>query len=576
MKLIKLLSRKYVHTLAHVFSRFIFFAITLVILASCAQQGQITGGEKDVTPPRILESAPQNKALNFTGNEWYFEFDEYVRVAGAQKELLVTPPLKYPVEFKMRGRKVTVVWQDTLLEETTYMFQFGDGIVDVNEGNPLDSNVFVFSTGDYLDSFSLRGKVIDAFTLKPVEDIWVMLYAENLDSLPYKELPRYFARTDEDGRYELRYLAQGNYKVFALQAVNGGYLYDQPDEAIAFLDSLWPAFSPVDSTAIDLQDLRLFTEEDTLQYIADYEQIGNRGLSFQFNRPADAFELIEINGQEILNWDAIWNTKRDSLVYWFPEPWNYDSLHLAIQLDDFMDTLYLRKPSTGNKGKGRGKQQEEERLKLAPSSTARILHFKPFSLTSQTPLAAFDWTDALLVEAKDSMELAEYVRTEDRKILIDYPWKQGENYRVFIPDSAVTDRFGLTNDTLKFSLIASKVEDFGTFKLNYQLPEHGHDYILQLQQNDGKLVQENVVKASGSITYEYLKTGAYKLKLLYDENNNGKWDTGNYLRGEQPEQVAFFDQAIDLRSNWVTEIDWDFRGTDAEQENEDSQESKVK
>lgn len=557
--------RKYVHTLANVIRKLFYSILLLTLAASCAQQGTISGGEKDTTPPRILESSPQNGALNFTGNEWFFEFDEYVRVAGAQKELLVTPPLKYPVEFKMRGKKVTLVWQDTLLEETTYMFQFGDGIVDVNESNPLDSNVYVFSTGDYLDSFYLNGRVIDAFTLKPMEDIWVMLYPEDQDSLPYKKLPRYFARTDENGRYSLRYLAEGTYKVFALQPVNNGYLYDQPDEAIAFLQGMYSSRSPADSTAEDLEDLRLFLEEDTLQYIADYEQVGNRGLSFQFNRPAEKWSIEEINGQDISRWDSIWNDERDSLVYWFAEPWDYDSLHLSVDLDGFLDTLYLRKPSTGNKGKERGKQQVEERLKLQASSTVKIAHYKTFSLNSETPLRNFNWVDALLIEAQDSMELAPYVVVEDRRVIIDYPWKQGEKYRFFIPDSAITDRFGLTNDTLKYNLTATKVEDFGTFQLNYNLPEQGHPYLLQLQQSDGKVLQEDQVQPTGTITYEYLKTGSYKLKILFDENGNGKWDTGNYLRGEQPEEVAFFDQAIDLRSNWVTEIDWDFKGVGEEE-----------
>lgn len=579
MPLIRALWKNYVHTSQCMNRIYLLFFVSAVLLAACAQQITPTGGEKDTSPPKILKSIPTDKALNYKGKGWFFEFDEYVNVSGAQKELIVTPPLKYPVDFNLRGKGLSIEWRDTLLDQTTYLFQFGDGIVDVNEGNPLDSNIFVFSTGDYLDSFYMEGKVIDALTLKPVEDVWVMLYVQNDDSLPYKELPRYFAKTDESGSYRLNYLAKGDYKVFALKPVNGGYLYDQPDESIAFLERMFAANSPMDSTAIALPELRLFAEEDTLQYLADYEQIQNRGLTFKFNQPAEELQINEINGQNIADWDSVWSDRRDSLAFWFPAPWDYDSLHLEVVTAAFRDTVYLRKPQQRNKGKARGKQDEVEQLALSVPSTSKVLHFKPFVLSSETPLAEVDWSDALLVEAGDTMELATYVGLEDSKVIIDYPWKQGEKYKIFIPDSALTDRFGLTNDTLNYALMASKDEEFGSFQLNFQLPDSGHAYLIQLQKSDGKALQEDLVSAKGSLVYSHLKTGSYKLKLFFDQNNNGKWDTGNYLKHDQPERVAFYDQTIELRSNWITEIDWLFTdglldGSSEEQEPENESKEK--
>ncbi|MEX2597784.1 MAG: Ig-like domain-containing protein [Salibacteraceae bacterium] len=526
-----------------------------VVMVSCAQQRTPMGGPVDDTPPQILESNPQNEALNYKGKQIYFQFDEFVRVAAATKELVVTPPLKYPVTFKMKGKKVYVNWTDTLADETTYMFQFGEGIVDVNESNPLDSNVFVFSTGDYLDSMQFDGLVIDGFSLKPLENVWVMLYPEDIDSLPYNELPRYFAKTDKAGRYSLRYISPGEYKVFALKPVNSGYLFDQPDEEIGYLKGMYEARNPRDTNATDLPEIKLFLQEDTLQFIKENKQIQNKGLTFEFNRPVEMLQLKELSGMDISFWESTWNSFNDSVVYWFDQPLDYDSLKLEIKVEGFIDTLFLRKPSTSRKGIRRG-SSEAERIVVKPSSTTKLPHFKPFWLSVSTPLAETDFSNALLIEEKDTLPMGDLVELEGNKIKLDYKWKQETKYRFFIPDSSLFDRFGTTNDTLLLNLTSTKKEDFGILKISYQLPEVEHGFIWQLQSKDGKLIKEDLVSREGVLNYEFLNTGQYKVKLIFDENDNSRWDPGNYLKDIQPENVVFYEEAIDVRSNWVTELEW--------------------
>lgn len=544
------------NTLALVFRKhFYIFLLPLFAVFGCAQPGSLTGGDVDRTPPKILSSSPLNGSLNVSDNSILFEFDEYVRVAAAPKELLVTPPLKYPVDFIMKGRLVTVSWKDTLLENTTYLFQFGKGIVDVNEGNVLDSNLFVFSTGDYLDSFYLEGKVIDAFSLKPMEDVLVMLYTEDIDSLPYKELPRYFAKTDAQGNYKLQYLSQGSYKLFALKSGNNGYLYDLPEEAIGFLPGKHAAWNPADTIVEAIEDIKLFVAEDTVQYLSSKQQLSNRGLVLEFNRRVDSLSLNEISGQSFEPWDRVWNASRDSVVLWFNTPLDYDSLHLEVKVAGFIDTLKFRKPGSGKSG-GKGAQDDERVLKLTAGSTTKIQHYASFVLTSTTPIKEVDLSSSLLIEGEDSLALAGYVTIDDRELVIDFPWKQGEKYRLFIPDSAVFDRFGRTNDTIRYNLVATKETDFGNLTLNHFLPELGHKYVVELLKADGKVLRSNLVDARGSINYPYLPTGQYRIKVIYDENNSGDWDTGNYLKGLQAEKVAFYEQNIEVRSNWITEMEW--------------------
>ena len=205
-----------------------------MLLFGCAQPGKLTGGDKDETPPRILGSSPQNGAVNFDGTSIRMEFDEYVDIGGAAKALVVTPPFDQAPTFTLHNKEVTIEWEGELLDSTTYVFNFGEGIADVNERNPLDSNLFVFSTGSYIDSFEVHGRVVDAFTLQPVKDVTVMLYDNNIDSLPLTSLPPYFAKSDDQGKYAIGYLAAGKYEVFALETGNNGYTFDLPIERIAY------------------------------------------------------------------------------------------------------------------------------------------------------------------------------------------------------------------------------------------------------------------------------------------------------------------------------------------------------
>ena len=558
MKKTGLTWKNFANTLVRKFHNVFFLTLIALLLVSCAQQVSPTGGPKDTEPPKILESSPLNGALNYTGSSIELQFDEYVKVNSANKELLVTPPFETPPEFGMRSKKVTLSWTDTLIPNTTYLFQFGKGIVDMNENNALDSNLFVFSTGDYLDSFELKGKVVDAFTSKPLKDVWVMLYPENEDSLPYKSLPRYFAKTDEQGGYHLRYLSKSDYKVFGLEPVNNGYLFDQPDEVIGFIDEMIPANNPRDTNAALLKDLRMFVQEDTLQFLKEYSQIENKGLAFLFNRPVDTLEIIELGGTDISLWTPEWNTFLDSVAYWFDKPLDYDSLKFHLNVDGFIDTVFFRKPSN-RMGKLKKGSSKDMGLSLKAVSPSVVNHFGDFRLKSKTPIKSSDFSTSLFIEDGDTLSLSPYAKTYLMDVVISHQWKQGGKYKLLITDSSICDKYSLCNDTLLFSFVATKKEDFGELKVNYDLPEQSSQYVWQLLKPDGKLVFEELVSPKGEVEYKLLPTGKYQVKVIADQNQNGKWDSGNYLQHKQPERVYFYDQEIEVRSNWQSEIEWNLK-----------------
>lgn len=531
----------------------------LVLLAGCAKQVAPTGGEKDITPPRILASDPLNESINFQESSISLEFDEYVSLRSANQELIVSPPFKYPVEFKLKNRKVTVSWKDTLDENTTYLLQFGEGIVDVNEGNVLDSSVFVFSTGSYIDSMQVKAKVVDAFDLKPVEDVWVMLYDNNVDSMPYKELPRYFAKTDALGMVELRYLSPGDYKCFALQASNAGYLFDIPDEAVGFLESTVTSSNPVDSNSTDsLYTIRLFVQEDSVQFMQGFSQIKNQGIRLIFNRPVEKLELNELAGKDISGWTDNWSANRDTITYWFPAPDDYDSLKLDVNVGDFRDTVFFRKPSSKGLGGKKGKKGIGQGLQLK-SGGGKVQHFKWFSVRSETPISKMDFSQAVFTEDGDTVEFMEHIEENFYGFKLKYPWKESGEYTLLVPDSSIADRYGQQNDTLMWKFSTTRKEDFGQLIIQHTLPDEGYQYIWQLLKEDGKVVDERLVSPKGKVNYDHLATGKYQVRILHDANGNEIWDTGYYPGKRQPERVVYFDEQIEVRSNWVTETAWELR-----------------
>ncbi len=221
------------------------FLIILLIIGSCANVVSPTGGPKDEQPPRVLRSTPPNYSPHYKGEEIRIYFDEFVELRELRQNLLISPPLKNDPEIRLRGRSVVINIEDTLRENTTYNFFFGESIVDITEGNPLSNFQFVFSTGEYVDSLSVQGKIVDAATLEPAKDAFVMMYDSIFDSVPMLQRPVYISKTNEEGTFNIRNMRDDEYLMFALVDMNSNYLYDTPDEKIAFSDSLIkPEFIP--------------------------------------------------------------------------------------------------------------------------------------------------------------------------------------------------------------------------------------------------------------------------------------------------------------------------------------------
>jgi hypothetical protein len=219
---------------------YMVWLVQFILLHGCARVGAPTGGIKDTTPPSYLKGTPGNRSTHFSAKEIELEFDEYLQLKDLNKELMISPPLEKKPDIRLKGKSIRINLENKLLPNTTYTFNFGNAIVDNNEGNPLPDFEYVFSTGDNIDSLAVTGKVLDAFSHKPADEaevMMIMLYDNLADSAPLKEIPRYVGRANRNGLFSINNIKTDTFRVVALNDANNNMRYDPFNESIAFLDS---------------------------------------------------------------------------------------------------------------------------------------------------------------------------------------------------------------------------------------------------------------------------------------------------------------------------------------------------
>lgn len=533
----------------------ILFVGTMVI--GCAQELPISGGKKDTDPPEILKSVPINGSRNFRGKKIIMEFDEFVQLKNQTAELLVSPPLKYAPEFKMAGKRVIVKVSDTLLPNTTYLFNFGKGIVDFREGNPLDSNIIVFSTGEKLDTFSIKGVLKNSKDLLPVKDANVMLYEDLSDSVSSYERPTYLARTNEQGEFTLPYVSNKNYQIFALKDNNRNYLFDISSEEIAFLKN------PVNPSS-DIVKLYLFQEETTQQYVRNKSQIHYGALSLGLNASFKKLAIESVNLPKDFKVERIVET--DSVVVWFPTPPEGDSLYFYVSDEsDWRDTVNLRwKNKEKWEGKRKRKKKKVEFEVKADLPEGTLDYFDTLWLDFSQPLSKWNPHNVLFTRGRDTISVDSIAmfnklrlfKKLKRRVPFIFPWKQGEQYKIKLLPSSATDLFGTNIDSTSLSIRTLKFEDYGSMVFKLQAPNRKHNYVLELLDSKQNVVKSWRVKPSDKVEWKRIRPGKYQFKLIYDVNENGSWDTGKYGEKRQPEKIVFYNKPINVRANWDVDLEW--------------------
>lgn len=534
--------------------KYILGLTLLLTAAGCAIRVAPTGGPKDDKAPVLLKASPDTFSTNFNSKTIEFDFNEYFQVNDLTNRLVISPPMEKQPIPKIKGKKLILELQEPLRPNTTYNFNFGSAIADMNENNAMRDFSYTFSTGSYIDSLAINGGVTNAFTGLPEKDVTILLYTNNADSLPYKEKPAYFTKTNDGGIFTINYIAPGKYKIFALKESNNNYLLDAEDEQIAFIDTL------VDASKYSGVQFKLFKPERKKQKLLKKEFAMPGKLTLTFNKPVQNFKLSQLYSPADTGfYFTEYNKNRDSLTVWV-KGITTDSLRLVVADDVALDTLRLNNIRAVKKAARGGtaiKPDTALTIIAANAPSGKLQRGNKIELRLNHPVDNIDFSKIALFSDNTNIAYKSELDTETkRKITITYPFSDEVSYKLKIDRAALSDIFGYKNDSLTIAFSLRPERDYGTLALKLTLPEKGGNYLLALMDSKGNVVKEMPVSQSQKIDFGFLEAGTYGYRLVDDRNNNGKWDTGNYLQHKQPETVLYSTDKPNVRGAWELDTEW--------------------
>lgn len=513
--------------------------IGLLILASCAQIVAPTGGPKDEVGPKVLEVLPKDKTVKFSAinQDVRIRFDEFIQLKDPTKQIVMSPPLKQAPEYLINGKELRIKFKEPLANNTTYTINFGNAVIDNHEGIVANNLQYTFSTGDYIDSNYVKGKVRNAFTDLPAEGIIVSLYkkANFTDTTIYKFNPTYFTKTKADGTFIIENMPADEYYLYA-------YRKEGIDLKYAKNDSVAVSKLEVNTKApTNFYNLFLFKpNEHKVNKLFDTisNQIGV--YNFAVYKPNE-FHVSLADGKTVYQKTIKGNNSIDTIKA-FVE----NGIDVPIFKINALDTSFLVKISTKKKSK---------LPELTLNAKTDINPLDTFTVEATTPIKTFKKDSIIFKEDTliSKLQLFDYQNNTFKfKFLTN--WKESTKYSVIFKDSAIQDIYGNYNKSTTYTINIKQFKEYGNLVLNVELEGAKHNYILQLlNKNTNEVIREFNVNKSTQLKLEYLNPVEAKIKVIEDLNNNGLWDNGDLEKMILPEKVFNYNQVFNIRAYWDLE-----------------------
>jgi len=523
-------------------------AIAWLIVSGCANQVAPTGGPKDVQAPKVITESPASGSLNFSGPKIILEFDERVQILTGKGQLTLSPPHTEKLRTSVKGKKLEIILPDSLYEQTTYSIDFGQAVGDLNEGNVFKDYVYAFSTGDILDSMTISGEVAGAMDAEPQKDVVVMLYpdTEN-DTLILKEQPRYIGRTDDNGKFILRFLREGRYHLVALKDDNFDLKYTS-GEAVAFVDSLI-----VVDTLERYSTLRLFTEAPPLR-LSSLSLAPSGQVIAAPNRPSATAE-IDIRSGTLVCASVV--SSRDTISAWL----------LETSQDTIKAFLYEEGLLTDSMTAFRRTFEREFQVKpqapMDKPATGQTLVLHGSLPCSQQIDSVYVMNDSLALGHRAAV----IGDTCGRRFIIAHDWALETNYTVDIPFGAFISIYADTSPATTFGFSYVEAAGAGKLAVVVDLTMDSIPVIVQIIGGRPARVLIEREAAAGSLNrliFDDLTPWRYRIVAIVDANRNGLWDTGNFTERLQPERVVTYPQTIEAKPGWEQEITIELKSTTRE------------
>ena len=548
----------------------IFGFIGIVIFLSCATPGRPGGGPRDETPPVPIFFSPENFSTNFNARTILVRFDENIQLRNLNQQLIISPPMARP-QIVYNNRNLTINLQDTLRENATYVFSFGNALVDRNEGNVLPNFQIVFSTGETIDSLSIIGEVLDAFTLQPVRDVSIALVA-NLDDMFLREVrPLYIARTSEYGFFQVNFLTEDCFYLVAINDRNNDWVYDSINEEIAFFSTcVLSSFLEMpllpDSIGCEIDSLRLLDSivqffqsghqllmfrQELPQGVTRSEFVSNAEVAIEFRNPTEnaEFRILPPDTDTIpLDFQVAWNDNKQNVQIFLSEL-GIRNLWLEVNDGDFLDTLRLLNTRF---------QDEPPPLRITLPFGNEMPFFDSLRLSFNIPIREIKDT-IWLFDSEDTIPtpLTNFSFNSTRtQLIFETELQHRASYQLLIPDSVIFDDFGQTNaDTLNLRFRVNSPETYARLEITI-LNKPETSSILQVLNERMEVVEQRIMQSNEEI-FTTLRPGRYRLRLIVDKDGNGRWSPGNLRERRQPEPVFIFYKTLSLQAGWEHVEEWE-------------------
>jgi uncharacterized protein (DUF2141 family) len=539
-----------------------------VLIASCAQIVTPTGGKIDSKPPEAIHYQPEKNTIHFNSSSIAISFDEFIQLKDAQKQIVISPPLKNNPDFSVKNKKLYVKFTDTLRTNTTYKINFGNAITDITEGNALSNFSYVFSTGSFIDSLSIKGNLLDAFTLKADENMMVVLYEQNKykrDSCLYKEMPDYFTNLDKSGHFEITNVKSGNYYLAAYADLNANFMFDEEDEKVAFVDSM----IQINGVSNVNYELLSFKSEPKKLFVKNEIQ------SKYFTRLVFNKITTEKISTRILPSFSDWCIEErskfsDTITYWYTsETRKLDSISLYVsrlnskskQSEELIiiDTIDVNlKKYRANNQASRGNDRNS--IKLSFPNLVNQKSIKPSSdliIACDMPIIKIDTSYIHVKINNENIPFHIHHFTKgDKKLQVSLDTISDSTFTLTMFPSALISVTDATIDSVKVQFNRLKTEDLSSVELAIHALDSIQTYIAIVKNEAGGVELEKVFTSNTTLQLNELLPGKFTCMLICDKNKNGRWDAGSYARKEQAEKVYYLNKDIIAKPNWEIKEEW--------------------
>ena len=531
--------------------KFLFLFLISIVLFSCARVGSPVGGSKDTLAPNFLGSNLDSARINVPTNlkELRLDFDEYITLKEIQKNLNISPPIqkiKRILPSSLGNKFILIQWDDSLQANTTYNFNFGNAIADLNEGNVLPYFNYAFSTGDKLDELYISGEVKDGFTKTDEEAATKKNYIVGLykasDSVDYRKKPYYLTKADADGYYELNYLSPGTYRIVAFDDENQNSVMELGKEAVAFRKEPVLLDKSISGLNLSVYPTKKAVKQTEIKEIPG-------GILMLFEGKPTKVEVLSVT-DKLNDYKVTHQPKSDSVNVWF------DAKKLNLGQDQ-MERIQLSYDADGKKDTVQYSYRYNKTNELTISNAKSNL-FAPnqdFVISANMPVEKIQpekWT--LKSDSITRDFTAKISETNPKQIIVSSAFEVGKKYQLTVPKNTVSSFYEVLPKSYQFNFEIDKAENYGSFTLNLE-NKPAQKFWLQFLSEKNEIAFQRFTDAAQN-KFTEIKPGKYTIRILVDNNGNGFWDEADFVNETSAEDVYLFPKTIEIRPLWENVETW--------------------